>query len=318
MRIPISYGEISKFFQEQQTVNPYHLRSETIQQIEQITKRRLLCYVARVDQRYPPHYAPIIAQVVPVNDDDLLTFQDLCERTQDKAVDILVISNGGSAEASERIVNYLRQKFDHIRWVVPFNAYSAATLLCLSGNEIVMGPVGTLGPVDPQIAGIPARTILRAFADVRKRLKREGAAALVAYAPLLEKYNLHLFEICKSALQLSQELVRRWLTEYMFSDESDEERKSKVRECVRFFSSYDIHKSHARSIDRETARQKGIRVVDAEDIHGMPDLLRSLCNQYKWLFDNFPIAKIIEDGHGETSGIFLELLPVSSAAPQSL
>jgi hypothetical protein len=301
-RIPISYQEIMEYFISQSMagkVNPYNLRSKTITHIEQVTQRPLLCYVTRTDsmmQRIDvPNY---------INDDDLLTFQDFISENNKYEMDILIISNGGSAESAERIVNLLRSRFRSIRWIVPFNAYSAATLLCLSGDAIIMGPAGTLGPVDPQINGIPARAILRAFEEVRERLKIEGPAALTAYMPLLAKYDLHLLEICKSALELSQELVRKWLSQYMFHCDQNDDR---VIQCVEFFSSFDIHKSHGRSIDRKTARDKGLVVTFDEEIVGLPNLLRSLSNQYKWFFDNFPVVKIVENGHGKSTAILLEM-----------
>jgi hypothetical protein len=52
--------------------------------------------------------------------------------------------------------------------------------------------------------------------------------------PLLAKYDLHLLEICKSALELSQELVRKWLSQYMFHCDQNDDR---VIQCVEFFSS---------------------------------------------------------------------------------
>jgi len=308
--VPVSYDDIQKYFQSPSVsgvINPYELRKHTILLIEQITQRPLLCYVARTDGRMHhinvPHY---------IDDSDLLTLQDFTSETDARHVDILIISNGGSAEASERIVNLLRSRFDSIRWIVPFNAYSAATLLCLSGDAIIMGPAGTLGPVDPQINGIPARAILRAFEEVVERLKTEGPAALPAYMPLLAKYELHLLEICKSALELSRELVQKWLSQYMFRCKP---KNKKVVRCVEFFSSFDIHKSHGRSINRESARGMGLSVVFAEDIIGLPELLRSLTNQYKWFFDNFPVIKIIEDGRGRSSGIFLEMQGTAPLVP---
>lgn len=205
-------------------------------------------------------------------------------------------------------MNLLRSRFQTIRWVVPFNAYSAATLLCMAGDEIVMSATGTLGPIDAQINGVPARTILRAFEKVKQSLKEEGPEALTAYLPLLAKYSLHLFEICESANELSKELARKWLSMYMLKCSRSDRR---VKRCVEFFISYDTHKSHARSIDRQTARDKGLKVTFDEEIEGLPSLLQSLSNQYKWLFNirNPMAVKIFEDGYGHSIGIFWEPTP---------
>lgn len=309
---PISYSEVEEYLarEAQQgggSINPYPLRARTIKEIERVTGRRLICYVARTDGRIPPD-APAF-----IDEDDLFAFSDLTAPITEPELDILIISNGGSAEAAERIINLLRSRFKTIRWIVPFNAYSAATLLCMAGDEIIMSATGTLGPIDAQINGVPARTILRAFEKVKQILKQEGPDALTAYLPLLAKYSLHLFEICESANELSKELARKWLSTYMFQCPRSDRR---VKRCVEFFISYDTHKSHSRSIDRQTARAKGLKIVFDEEIDGLPNLLRSLCNQYKWLFNipNPVVVKLFEDGYDRSAGIYWE----RPAIPQQL
>ena len=155
-----------------------------------------MCYVTKT--RHLPQGVPAY-----IDDSDLTGIGDLIHSVGGESLDVFITSNGGSAEASERIVRLLRGRFKSIRFLVPSNAYSAATLICFSGDEVVMGPLGTLGPIDPQINGVPARAILRAFENLEARLKNEGPRALTAYMPLISKYDLHILEICKSAQELS-------------------------------------------------------------------------------------------------------------------
>ena len=226
-------------------VEAFELRKETITRIEKITQRPLICYVTKTSG---------VPQGVPVSieDSDLTGFSDLVQTTPGPAVDVLVVSNGGVPEATERIVRLLREKFESIRFIVPANAFSAATLMSFSGDEILMDSQGTLGPIDPQLGGIPARAILRAVETLEERLKTEGPNALTAYMPMLSKYDLHLLEICKSAEELSKELARNWLSKYMLKCPENDER---VTNIVNFFSDYDMHKSHGRSIDRSKAHE---------------------------------------------------------------
>jgi hypothetical protein len=67
------------------------------------------------------------------------------------AVDLLVVSQGGDPTVAWRALSLLRERFASVAVLVPQAAYSAATLLALGANEIVMHPHGNLGPVDPQI-----------------------------------------------------------------------------------------------------------------------------------------------------------------------
>ena len=46
-----------------------------------------------------------------------------------KDIDFMIISNGGDPITSLRIISILRERFEHITVVVPYVAYSAATIL---------------------------------------------------------------------------------------------------------------------------------------------------------------------------------------------
>jgi hypothetical protein len=287
-QIPVTYQEISNYINKFREFTLFFLRKETFLRIERITGIPLICYVTKTHNlpRGVPTY---------IDDEDLTGFGDLIHSTEGDAVDLLLVSNGGSAEATERIVRLLREHYKQVRFILPANAFSAATLLCFSGEEIIMDSLSTLGPIDPQINGVPARAILRAFESVEARLKEEGPKGLTAYMPLISKYDLHILEICKSAQELSKELAKNWLSTYMLKcDEGNPE----VLKIIEFFSNYDIHKSHGRSIDRQRARDLGLKVINTEEIEGLAGLVRSLYNQYEIWFDKTPSYKVFENSRG--------------------
>jgi ClpP class serine protease len=45
---------------------------------------------------------------------------------------------------------------------IPVYAMSGGTLIALAADEIVLGEFSVLGPIDPQITGIPAASIVKA------------------------------------------------------------------------------------------------------------------------------------------------------------
>lgn len=287
-KLPVTYQAIMNYFGTGEVVL-FPLRKETMLRIERVTKRPLFCYVTKTRNLSPgiPAY---------IDDSDLVGFGDLIQSVQGDEVDIFIVSNGGSAEATERIVNLLRGRFKTVRFIVPANAYSAATLMCFSGDDILMDSVATLGPIDPQINGVPARAIQKAFESLETRLKNEGPRALTVYMPLISKYDLHILEICKNAQDLSEILAKEWLSFYMLKCAKDDPR---ISECVRFFMDYDFHKSHSRSIDRAKTREYlGSKVINVEDIEGIAELVRSLCNQYEFWFDRTTSFKVFENASG--------------------
>jgi hypothetical protein len=68
------------------------------------------------------------------------------------AVDVLIHSSGGDALTAWKIMSVLRERFNEVGVLVPFEAFSAATIFALGADEIVMHPHASLGPIDPQIA----------------------------------------------------------------------------------------------------------------------------------------------------------------------
>ena len=284
-QLPRSYGALQTFLQEAKVSNLFSLRLETFRRIEKRLDRPLLCYACHIWNVSPGTPAFI-------DDGDLIGFSDLIESVTGDKADIFIISNGGSAEATERIVQRLRDRFSDIRFIVPSNAYSAATLMCFSGNKILMLPEGTLGPIDPQVNGIPARAILRSFETLEERLAKEGAKALTAYVPLLQKYDLHLLEQCRSAQQLSEELARTWLSKYSMSKHD----KTQIDSVVDYFGNWDLHKSHGRSIGASACKKIGVPTMILKG--DAADLVRSLFHQYALFFDKSPFYKVFENSAG--------------------
>ena len=78
----------------------------------------------------------------------------------DQPIDLILHTPGGLVLAAEQIANALSDRKGKVTVFVPHYAMSGGTLIALAANEIVMDPNAVLGPVDPQIAGMPASSIL--------------------------------------------------------------------------------------------------------------------------------------------------------------
>jgi hypothetical protein len=71
--------------------------------------------------------------------------------TSEQSVDVLIHSTGGDGLTAWKLMSLLRERFKSIGVLVPFEAFSAATIFALGADEIVMHPHASLGPIDPQI-----------------------------------------------------------------------------------------------------------------------------------------------------------------------
>ena len=121
----------------------YRERVAIFKQIETLRKRPLISYITSIRPGLSSSMATdaitrIIEQVEKIPNSE-------------ESVDFLIISNGGDPIVSLRVISILRERFRHIAVLVPYVAYSAATVLALGADEIIMHPYSNLGPVDPQV-----------------------------------------------------------------------------------------------------------------------------------------------------------------------
>lgn len=82
--------------------------------------------------------------------DEVLSFKKEFEDVNE--IDFIINSPGGSPADAYRIIRTLRNNFETVNVIVPFWAKSAATLLSLGANKIIMDEFGEFGPLDIQIA----------------------------------------------------------------------------------------------------------------------------------------------------------------------
>lgn len=278
------------------TITPadlFALRKACYDDIEKYRGRPLLVYATKFLEGVP--------QGAPNSIDlsDVDGFTDLINSVKgSKSIDILLHSPGGRPDATERIVCLLRDRFEEINFLIPHSAYSAATMLALSGNSIVLHPSAILGPIDPQINGVPARSIKHGFEKAKERIAKEGPEALPAYIPLIEKYSLELLELCEDSEKLSKELVSTWLKKYMFKGEKNA--NNKIKKAVTYFSDYDTHLMHSRPLPMDKLTAFGLKIELADET--LQDLLWESYILLNGLFNVSPFVKLYESTHGVSWG----------------
>ena len=296
--------------------HPYDVvRRKYLGKLSQYTERDTILYATRWIQ--PGLRAGDVESII---DEDLEGLMEVAHGLKSKKLDIILHSPGGSAEATEAMVSYLRKKFEHIRVIVPHAAMSAATMWACSANEVVMGKHSFLGPIDPQIritceGGqdlIPAQAILDQF-DLAKE-QCSDSSLLNAWLPMLKIYGPALLIQCQNAIDLSQELVKQWLQIYMFAD-----RKYPARVASRIARALADHrsfKSHGRHLDRDRVRKlsgsTGLVVSDLESDQTLQDLVLSVYHSSMLVFGSTSTAKIIENQNGRAFIKAIQLPVVSS------
>lgn len=237
-----------------------------------------------------------------ISDEDMVGLMEVNYGMSGDQLDLILHSPGGSVEAAESIVAYLRARFSHIRVFVPHLAMSAATMIACAADEVILGKHSFLGPTDPQIIVpfqggrkmIPAQNVLDQFELAKKQAS--DPKKLAAWMPMLEQYGPDLLVTCQAALDMSKELVAQWLDDWMLRGCQDA--RTKAHEISDWLSNQSHHKSHLRHIGFDELQSKGIRITRLEDDPTLQDLVLSAFHATMHTFSMTHAIKIIENQAG--------------------
>ena len=133
-------------------------------------------------------------------------------------LDLIVQSSGGDIHAAYLIMSTLRERMNKGKGklivCVPSRAQSAATLLCLGADEILLGELGALGPLDAQIrmgvtdAGTPNYISALHLLKALSRLQEFSQEAFTAMAGHLDAHQASHEAQVKYGIKYSHAITR--------------------------------------------------------------------------------------------------------------
>ena len=132
----------------------------------------------------------------------------------EKPIALVIHSGGGEVDAGYLISKLCREfSPDHFIAIVPRRAKSAATLICCGADKIHMGSMSELGPIDPQVGGMPALGLKNAIQHLLDLAGQYPGASDVLAKYLessLKLINLGYYErVAESAVQYAERLLRK-------------------------------------------------------------------------------------------------------------
>ncbi|WP_124728176.1 SDH family Clp fold serine proteinase [Staphylospora marina] len=227
-------------------------RQEFIREMEKATGRRILVYIANLSH---PESAILREDIAPF-------CEIVASLDENSDVDLLLESPGGDPNAAETLVHTLLSRTRHLRVVVPQAAKSAATLISLAADEIMMSDTSELGPIDPQVSipttfGYQYRPA-QAFLNGLELIKREHAGGQPlnpAYLPFLQGVDAALIDFCHKSIEHSKRLAVKWLSRSMFKNDVRAARK--VAEQL---SNIEKYPNHGTVIDHQEATRLGLKI----------------------------------------------------------
>ena len=126
----------------------------------------------------------------------------------------MLSSPGGDGEIAVRLLRAMQALCSSLTMIVPEMAKSAATIMCLGADELLVSPGSDLRPVDPQIQVngrlVGAKEIERAAKSAEARVQT-APEAFPLCTGLLADVNIVMIEQARSARARSCDLIREAL-----------------------------------------------------------------------------------------------------------
>ncbi|KJS46068.1 SDH family Clp fold serine proteinase [Desulfosporosinus sp. BICA1-9] len=222
-----------------------------IKRLEELRDSKVLVYFS---------YTPL--------DDTILVplYKQLEEIGHTQRIDLILHSYGGSVDTPYKVVMLIREFCEEFAVIVPFVAKSAASMLVLGADEVVMGPISELGPIDPLVKHpvykdvlIPVQAVWHCLDYLKRSISNcadlEVAALLVT--PLLNMLDPLLIGDYEKTIKASRQYAETLLSRYMLKDLPEQVQKVTQALTEGYFS-------HGYPIGRREAKDLGLNVTEAQ------------------------------------------------------
>ena len=294
-----NWGQVLSEIQAQDAT----LRSEALSAVD-VVRRRYLSDLNQITGRnviayYSGWLSNPAAFGIDVNDEDKAAFMMAIHGLdKSKGLDLILHTPGGGIAAAESLVDYLRRVFGgDIRAIIPHLAMSAGTMIACTCKSIVMGKQSNLGPIDPQLGGLPAaavkKEIERALAEIKADPDR-----MQFWQFVLGKYQPTFVSQCEQAVEMAEKFVHKRLVDNMLKDDPDAEAKASA--IVQGLSDVDVNKSHARHIHIDDCEALGLVIERLEDDQALQEAVLTVHHCYMHSLSVSGAAKIVENHTGAT------------------
>jgi hypothetical protein len=198
-------------------------------------------------------------------------------------INLLLHSPGGDGTIVEKMVDMCRSHLSgpnrKLRVIVPNIAKSAATLLAVGADQILMGYCSELGPIDPQVpiavSGVTQWVSAFAFVEARDKLMGQIADAIKKKTPtvgLLQQLaglNIPFTDEMENEIGFAKKTAVTLLDKYMLVPgyPQAKQRKKKANDVATKLLSKQLFPAHGQYIDGATAKKVGleVEVLDKDD-----------------------------------------------------
>lgn len=134
-------------------------REQAISKIEKTRNSRVITMIHRQEKR--SLFGVNVSRMIDLEDAQSI-ISAIKATPDDMPIDLVIHTPGGLVIAAMQIARAVEAHPAHVTVFVPIYAMSGGTLIALAADEIVMGEFSMLGPIDPQIMGVSAASVVAA------------------------------------------------------------------------------------------------------------------------------------------------------------
>lgn len=267
-----------------------HMRRELIQEIQGLRKSKVITYIT--GDRNPAAARIAEDAVRPL-------YEHLLAIGNNKRIDLFLYSRGGDVSVPWRVVSMFREFCSEFSVLVPYKAQSAATLLSLGADKIVMGKKAELGPIDPTLVKMTAgesanppqeisvEDVNSYLAFIREKANINDQSALAQTVSLLAN---HLTPLTLGNVNRQNSHIRL-VARKLLSSHKEKIDEAKMNSIIETLT--EKMYSHGHAIGRREAHEIGLPIDSCTD--KLEEALWKLYSEYEnELKLNDPIDPIVE------------------------
>ena len=180
---------------------------------------------------------------------------------------------------------------------MPHLALSAGTMIACASDRIVLGKHSSLGPTDPQVRGFPALGIIgevdRALNDIEDDPRKK-----FFWQCVFEKYPPGFITDCERAKNVTQEILRKWLTNGMLRGSEDPE--DKVNSILSNLMHFEGTTSHGHHFMLKECQEFGLKVEVLENDQKLQENVLSVHHAFVASLLHYGHIKLVEN-HADQS-----------------
>lgn len=240
-----------------------------IERIEQLRDSKVIVYFS---------YTPLDDTII------IPLYKQLKQMGHTKRIDLFLHSYGGTVDTPYKVVTLIREFCEEFAVIVPFVAKSAASMLVLGADEVVMGPISELGPIDPLVTHpvykdilVPVQAVWHCLDYLQRSIINNSDPDVASFmvTPLLNKLDPWLIGDYEKTIKASRQYAETLLSNYMLKDSPELVLNVAQALTEGYFS-------HGYPIGRREAKELGLKVTEA---HGeLWDVIWKLYLGYEDLF----------------------------------